>query len=305
MICPAYLSAGDLVAVIAPSGKVLPGTLDAGIEWLKNWGLHVQTGKYLYDHWGSLAGTDDMRLSDLQAALDDTEVRAIFMARGGYGLSRLMDRIDWTAFLRAPKWIVGFSDVTALHLRLTAMGIASLHAPILAQWRMPAYSATVSSIQAILFGHQQEWAIPLSYSPFQREGHSDGIVWGGNLSLINDMIGTSGMTPPPGGLLFIEEVHEYPYHIDRMCTHLLRSGILAQIGGLVAGHFTQIRQNPANPFPLGIHALLHERLTAFDIPLGMGLPVGHCPPNHPMVCGADGSLHVRGRKSHLYFRIPN
>jgi muramoyltetrapeptide carboxypeptidase len=272
---PNYLQKGDAVIIIAPAGRIRDGGLDRALEILQGWGLEVIISDHALDGYNYFSASDFDRLSDLQRALDSTDYKAIFCARGGYGLTRIIDQLDFTQFIKSPKWVIGFSDVTALHLTLSKRGMMSIHS-IMPTGLESAEDQTVDSLRMMLFGEQLVIVTPESKS--NRKGTCEGSIIGGNLSLLSSSIGTKNELQTDGKILFIEEIDEYLYKIDRMIGQLCRSGKLSKLGGLVIGHMSLMKDTEV-PFGMDVQHLILDHVAEYDFPVLFNFPVGHEPLN--------------------------
>lgn len=289
MLTPPPLCAGDLIQLVAPSGPVPPDRLELGIERLsKHFRLSVPAD--LKRRQGFLAGTDEERLHELQTALDNPEVRAIWVARGGYGLTRILSRLSWDKWLREPRWIIGFSDVTCLHLAAAERQLVTLHGP---------HVTTLSQItpedeQALLrllTGEQSQFRLSLQVvHPPQSEEPLEGPLWGGNLTLLFTEAAAGRLRIPPGALLFLEDVTETSYRMDRMLTALLDGGHLSQVRGILLGEFEQCS---AGAFQVPVEEVFRERLSHLPCPVWSGLPVGHGARNFPLPHGRRARMSPR------------
>jgi muramoyltetrapeptide carboxypeptidase len=296
MIAPPFLKKDSLVAIVAPAGK-LKSSLDDAIRILEGWGLKCVVGKNVFSNNHSyLSGTDEERREDLQAALDDENVEAILCARGGYGITRILDRLDFTTFLKRPKWIVGFSDITAIHLQLNRLGIESIHGTMPLLFTIASAKTSGESLRRVLFGDTQN--ITTNYNQHNINGSGTGEVLGGNLSLIVDSIGTSSEPELNSKILILEEIEEYKYKIDRMMTHLKRSGKLKNLAGLVVGHMTNILDTET-AFGESIESIILDKVKEYDFPVAFGFPVGHDYPNMAFRCGSKMKLKVAATGSEL------
>ena len=295
---PQYLKPGDKVAVIAPAGKADPVKQQAAREIINSWGLDVVEGKNLFKTHGYFAGTDGQRLEDLQKVMDDPSVRAVFCYRGGYGLSRIIDRLELNRFLKNPKWVIGFSDITALHLRLALHNVVSVHGIMPSLFNADNAFMSVQHLRDTLFGvvKSVEWDVNNANIP----GKVTGYLRGGNLSILSDSIGTASYLDGNNAILFIEEVDEYLYKIDRMLVHLQRAGVLDKLKGLVVGHFTSVKDTPV-PFGTTLQELILEKVRHLKIPVAFGLPSGHENPNLSMLHNMQVTLEVNSNKSSLTF----
>lgn len=285
---PLPLQKGQKVAILAPAGKVAREVLDPGLQTLREWGVAIQTGEHLFARDNQFAGTDDQRLADLQAALDDPGIGAILCARGGYGTTRIVDRLDFTAFLRRPKWLAGYSDITTLHQKLHGLGVQSLHAtmPLLFGRDTP---FSVESLQHLLFGGEINYTVAPQL--LNRPGDGSGVLIGGNLALLASNVGTASDVDTAGKILFLEDIDEYLYNLDRMLVQLRRSGKLARLAGLVVGHFTDSKDNET-PFGKNPYEIVADAVREYRYPVCYGFPVGHEPDNWAMPCGRHVRLQV-------------
>jgi muramoyltetrapeptide carboxypeptidase len=275
MIRPRTLKEGDLVALVAPSGPVPPERAAAAVEVLSGWGLRVRMGAYALGKHTFFAGTDDERLDDLNAALRDEEVRGVLCLRGGYGMQRIVDDVDFAAVRNDPKLVMGFSDITALHLALWCeTGLASVHGPVAAQFDKGAGSPTVRGAYKALMTNEDVFveADP-DESTFRVRvpGRAEGVLLGGNLAMLAATIGTRHAPDLTDAILLIEDVTEAPYRIDRMLTHLHRAGWLAAVKGVAVGQFTDC----ADEGRTTAEDVLIERLADLGVPILGGLPIGH------------------------------
>jgi muramoyltetrapeptide carboxypeptidase len=288
-IRPPALQEGDTIALIAPAGRITEEAVLPALPRLKEWGLNLVSGQYVFAESYQFAGTDEQRLSDLQRALDEPAIRCIICARGGYGTTRIVDRLEFTAFLQKPKWLVGYSDITTLHQKLHGLGVESLHATMpLLFGRDTAFS--IQSLRNLLFGGEADYReLP---HPFNRTGETTGVLIGGNLALLASNTGTASDVDTTGKLLFIEDISEYLYNIDRMMIQLKRAGKLAGLAGLIVGHFTESKDNEI-PFGKDPYQIVAEAVQEYSYPVCFGFPVGHEPENWAMPCGRTARLQVR------------
>lgn len=291
MIRPPFLQIGSKVALVSPAGAVEPSIIDGARQCLAQWGLQVVVGAHAYGKYHRFSGTDAERISDLQWAIDQPDIAAIFCCRGGYGLARIIDQIDFTALQTFPKWMVGFSDITVLHNALSVAGIASLHGgmcKLLVQNNAPA-----AAIHDLLFGKVPTYHI--EPSPYNRMGEAQGIVTGGNLSVLYGLQGTPYQVQTQGRILLLEDLCEPLYHIDRMVQNLRLSGVLAGISGLIVGQFSDI--NPDTSFAEGAYGIIAEAVKDYDYPVCMGAPIGHVDENYPIIMGTPTTLTVTSTNS--------
>ena len=297
MIRPPSLKVGDKIGITAPGRKISTADVKIAVDLMQLWETEVVHAPNLFSNaHGYLAGSDAERITDLQQFVDDPEIKAIICARGGYGTTRILDKIDFSSLLRNPKWIVGFRDVTAMHLRLAKLGINSIHGTMPILFGHPDSRASVESLWATLKGDQPQISAPPDI--INKHGEATGPVIGGNLSLIVDAIGTSNDPDTAGKILVLEEIDEYTYKIDRMLMHLKRSGKLDRLAGLIIGHMTDIKE-PELPFGQSIKDIVLEKTSDQQYPLAFNFPIGHENPNLAWVHGASMTLSVTEKGSLL------
>jgi muramoyltetrapeptide carboxypeptidase len=292
MIVPEYLQKGDTVGVVATAKKVHKAHTLRGIELLKSWGLYVLVGEYVFAGHQQFAGTDEQRTQDFQAMIDNENVKAVFMVRGGYGTTRIIDQIDFSGLNKFPKWVCGFSDITAIHAHLFRMGIASIHAP------MPSFFYALEKqplnwLRDLIFGKKQ--TLEVSRHPLNRNGKINGNLVGGNLSLICHTIGTASEIITKGNILFLEDVGEQLYNLDRMMVQLKRAGFLTNLAGLVVGQFTAMKDD--DPFGQDAHEIVKEHVKDFPYPVAFNFPIGHSNMNHAVPIGVACKLDINDDRS--------
>ena len=287
---PPALRAGQRVALVSPARKISAAELAPAVATLQSWGLDVVLGESIAGDHHQFAGDDDLRRRDFQRQLDDPGIRAILCARGGYGTARIVDGLDFTAFDAHPKWVAGFSDVTVLNAHLLARGHASIHGVMPVLFHQPGGERALETLRRALFG---EAFLPIEAPahPLNRPGIATGELVGGNLSLLQTITGTASQAGFAGRILFLEDLDEYLYHIDRMLLHLHRSGQLTGLAGLVVGHFSQMRDNPV-PFGSTALEIIDQYARLHDFPVGYGFPVGHEATNVALVVGQPVRLTV-------------
>jgi muramoyltetrapeptide carboxypeptidase len=293
MTFPPYLQKGDCIGIVAPAGYMPTENMETCLNTLQDWGYTVRMGSTTHSHSTNyFSGTDAERLADLQEMMDDIDVKAILCARGGYGMSRIVDQINYKKFKKHPKWIVGFSDITVLHAHLYAnYGIASLHAPMAAAFNDEGYlNPYVNSVKSALEG------VPAHYETgshrFNIEGEAEGELVGGNLSLLAHLTGSSSEFKTKNKILFLEDVGEYLYNIDRMMIHLSRAGKFDKLAGLILGGFTDSKDTD-RPFGKTVDDILHEHIKNFDFPVCFHFPVSHETENFALKIGGKYSLTVK------------
>lgn len=299
MIQPAFLTRGDTVCIVASGRKLDNESLQLAVSMVQRWGLNVILGSNILSHAHNyLSGSDAERLADLQGALSDPSIKAILCARGGYGTTRILDKLDFTAFLTSPKWICGFSDVTALHLKLQALHVQSIHSTMPVQFPLPEFDDSVEYLHDILFGTSAPLTAKSSIS--NRTGVAGGKLTGGNLSLIVDSLGTSTEIETDNKILVLEEIGEFVYRLDRMMVQLKRAGKLSRLAGLVIGHMTDIKESELS-FGESVEQIICNHTQEFGYPIGFNFPIGHEHPNMPWIEGAAGKLTVTLDQSILNF----
>ena len=296
MKIPPYLRPGDTIAIVCPAGYMNPERAVTCIETLKAWGYRVRIGRTLggpSDNYFS--GTDEERLADLQEVLDDPGVSAVLCGRGGYGLTRIIDRIDFSKFVKAPKWIAGFSDITILHTHIWSnYKIVTLHSPMAGAFNDgDADDVYVQSLRKALAGAEAKYAC--APHPFNRVGVGTGRLVGGNLSLIAHLAGTVSDIRTKGKILFLEDVGEYRYNIDRMLHQLKRSGKLDRLEGLVIGGFTDSKDT-TRPFGATVEEIIRDVVSEYDYPVCFGFPVSHDRENYALKIGVEHTLGISPEK---------
>ncbi|MBQ9638857.1 MAG: LD-carboxypeptidase [Bacteroidales bacterium] len=273
---PPLLRSGDRVAIVAPARWITPEEVQPAVQLLRSWGLEVWLPEGLYEREAQLAGSDAHRTAVMQRLLDEPTVRAVFCARGGYGTVRMVDGLDFAGYRRAPKWVVGYSDITVLHAHLQAMCLgASLHAtmPInLQPQHLQSPTPAVSTLHDWLFRGKVSYRF--ASDVHNRCGEAVGEVVGGNLSVLYSLMGSHSLPKTAGRILLIEDLDEYVYHVDRMMQCLLRAGILTELAGLVVGGLTDMHDN-AVPFGRSACEVVADAVARFDYPVCFGAPFGH------------------------------
>lgn len=297
---PAFLKPGDRVGVLAPASIVKYEDIVPGITmFTEQWGLEVVEGTTLKSSFNQFSASDEDRLADVQQMLDDPSIKAIIAARGGYGCSRIVDRLNFDKFLQNPKWIVGFSDLTAFLSRTFQLGFASIHAPMAKTITCAGAELAAESLRQILFGEMPAYDVPTR--PLNRHGRATAQVVGGNLCLLAHMIGSETETDTDGKILFIEDINEYLYNLDRMMIQLKRSGKLDKLAGLVVGQFTDMKDNNSPTFGKDSYEIIAEHVAEFGYPVCYDFPVGHVGDNRAMGVGMDAALSVSGDGVQLRF----
>ena len=302
LIKPEYLKKGDTVAIVAPSGvlKNYNGYILKAKELLKSWELEVVIGENVFNDNGHFAGTDNQRSADFQLALDDTAIKAIWCARGGYGAMRVIDNLNFEKYKENPKWIIGYSDITAIHNDLHNNKSESIHGIMCKSLEKIDVdnNESISLLKKTLFGEKLSYTI--EGNNYNIEGNSNGQLIGGNLTLLHCLLGSESSIDTDGKILFIEDLGEYLYHIDRMLISLKRAGYFDNCKGLIVGDFTDMRKN-TTPFGRNLKELILDIVREYDFPVSFGFPAGHGEKNYPMILGREINLEVTKQESTINF----
>ncbi len=293
LIQPDYLKAGDTVAIVAPSGilKNRNGEVEQAKTLLKSWGLHVVVGDHVFSKGNHFAGTDAERCEDFQKALDDPKISAIWSARGGYGTVRILDKLDYTQFKQHPKWIIGYSDITALHNQVHNEGVESLHALMCVSLTkdLSEIKESVATFKDALFG--KPIAYTLKGSTYNKTGKVTAPVVGGNLTILHTMLGSNTSIDTTDEILFIEEIGEYKYHVDRMLQSLKRAGYFENCKGVMVGDMSKMRKN-TTPWGTSVEQLILDALAEYDFPIVFNVPAGHEKDNRALILGRNATINV-------------
>lgn len=302
LIKPEYLKKGDTVAIVAPSGvlKNYNGYILKAKELLKSWELEVVIGENVFNDNGHFAGTDNQRSADFQLALDDKAIKAIWCARGGYGAMRVIDNLNFEKYKENPKWIIGYSDITAIHNDLHNNKSESIHGIMCKSLEKIDVdnNESISLLKKTLFGEKLSYTI--EGNNYNIEGNSNGQLIGGNLTLLHCLLGSESSIDTDGKILFIEDLGEYLYHIDRMLISLKRAGYFDNCKGLIVGDFTDMRKN-TTPFGRNLKELILDIVKEYDFPVSFGFPAGHGEKNYPMILGREINLEVSKQQSTINF----
>jgi muramoyltetrapeptide carboxypeptidase len=302
LIRPPYLKVGDTVAIVAPSGilKNREREVQQAVDLLKNWGLHAVVGKHVFSKSNHFAGTDAERCEDLQAAMDDPKISAIWCARGGYGTVRILDKLNYSRFKEHPKWIIGYSDITALHNQLHNEGIESLHALMCVSLTkdLDDVKNAIDTFKSALLGNPTNFT--LEGSNYNKTGNASGELVGGNLTILHTMLGSKESIDTSGKILFIEEIGEYKYHIDRMLQSMNRAGYFDNLKGLIVGDMSRMRKN-TTLWGTSVEQLILDALADYDFPIAFNMPAGHEKDNRALILGRTIELKVEKVKSSIVF----
>ena len=294
---PPYLKPGDTIGITCPAGFMTLADIQPAAETLKSWGFNLRIGKTVGLRDFIFGGTDSERLSDLQQMLDDPSIQAIMCARGGYGSVRIIDQLDFRKFVQKPKWIIGFSDITVIHAQLNHnFRVASIHSKMCnsfpdhpeevekGQWE------SILSIRSALTGTPIDY--PVSFDAGNRPGQGQGILAGGNLKTIESLAGSASDLITDGTILFLEDIGEYLYSIDRMFYNLKRSGKLEKLNGLLIGAFRVKPDDPGDEFGRSIYNIVSDQVASYKYPVCFNFPVGHQKINYALKCGVRHELNI-------------
>ena len=298
-IQPPFLEPGDTVGIVSPSWFIDPQKLTGAVSYLEKWGLKVRIGKNAANQSGPFAGTDSERLADLQEMTDDKAIKAVICSRGGYGLLRIIDKTDFSELKRNPKWYAGFSDITVLHNWLSEVcGVVSIHSDMPLNFDNPAKTAdTFKTLKMSLFGDPVniEWT-----GGCYRESKAEGEITGGNLSLVYSLTGTPAEPVTRGKILFLEDVGEYYYHIDRMLVSLRMAGKLEGLSALLVGGINDIKETNI-PWGRSIEETVMDIVRDYNYPVFFGFPAGHITDNRAFYIGRKAEIEPAGNSFILSF----
>jgi len=297
---PGYLKPGDVIGITCPSGYISPDDILPAIKKMEEWGFEIRVGDTVGAKDFTFAGTDERRARDFQSMIDDSSIKAIMLGRGGYGAVRIIDKINFKNFALKPKWIIGFSDASVFHLHLNSnYGIASIHSKMCnsfpSDWSSaePKQIDSIESIRKCLSGEKMNYTT--APNDYNIPGVGEGILIGGNLSILQNLAATKSDINTDGKILFIEEVEEYLYSIDRMLWNLKRSGKLDKLKGLVLGGFNKIKpDDPGEDFGKTVYEMVLEKVKEYTYPVCFDFPVGHQKENYALKCGVRHQLMVSG-----------
>lgn len=292
---PPLLKSKDSVRIIAPSGIVKEKALVKALNTLESWGLDAQIGSHVFENSNIFSAKDEMRLKDFQEALNDNSIRMILCARGGYGLTRILDSLDLDSYIQSPKWVVGFSDITAFLQMSYRQGIAAIHGPMGTSFERNGAEESIHSLKTLLFNGSADI---VSVNEQLRQGKATGQLIGGNLALVCDSIGTRSELNTENKILVLEDIGEYYYRIDRMLTQLKRSGKLSKLKALVLGSFNGMSNNGID-FGETVIDMARRLTLDYNYPIATHMPIGHEPANFPFVYGAEYQLEVKADSARL------
>ena len=298
MKIPPYLKKGDTVAIVCTARKFMPEDAKPAIELLESWGLKAKLGRTIGLDSCQLGGTDAERIADFQAMMDDENVKGIWVARGGYGTVRIIDSLDFTKFKKHPKWIMGFSDVTVLHSQLNVERIASLHS--IMPFTVPKASEEVKeTLRKALFGEDIAYTIPSK--TYDKKGKASGELVGGNISILYSLLGSKSSINTKDKIIFIEDLDEYLYHIDRMMFNLKRNGYFEKVKGIIVGSMSDMHDNEI-PFGQNEVQIITEIAKENNIPIAFEFPAGHQKDNRTLILGKKVDFEVNENEIILRFK---
>ena len=303
-VSPAFLKTGDIIGITAPAGYITTGEIRSAVQKMESWGYRIQIGETIDKRDFTFGGTDEERTKDFQKMLDDPKIKAIMCARGGYGVVRIIDKLNWEKFKLKPKWIIGFSDVTVFHSHLNKnFGIASIHSKMCNSfpddWSLaePIQIETIEAIQLALSGKKMKYTV--TPNPQNKLGTADGVLIGGNLKMLETLAGTKSDINTAGKILFVEDTGEYMYSVDRMFWNLKRTGKLSQLKGLIVGGFKIKVDEDSDDFGRTLQDVVLEKVKAYRYPVCFDFPVGHQRNNYALKCGVKHRLIVSASEATL------
>lgn len=300
MITPPNLKQGDTIGIVAPARKIEMNEIDSAIKIFESWGLYITFGKSLFKQDRQFSGTDKERAEDLQFMLDDPNIKAIIAARGGYGTIKTLSYLDFSCFIQNPKWIVGYSDITALHAHLNQnLGIKSIHG--IMPLNFPSDGSENDATQSLkntLFGSKNSYQF--NSHPLNKTGVCKGKMVGGNLSVLYSITGTKYDLDTSDKILFLEDLDEYLYHIDRMMMNLKFGGKLENLQGLIIGGMTDMNDNQT-PYGKTAYEIISDAVAEYDFPVCFHFPAGHIENNYSLILGSTIELNISDKNVMLKF----
>ena len=302
LIKPKNLKIGDTISIIAPSGilKDYDEYMYKSISLMESWGLNVVLGSNIYDSYGHFSSSDANRQKDFQNAIDDNKIKAIWCARGGYGAMRIIDKINYDNLLKHPKWVIGYSDITAIHNDIHNLGVESLHGVMSKSLEdISVDDESIKKLKDIIFG-KGELHYVIESNKYNITGEASGKLVGGNLTLLQSLLESKSSIDTTNKIVFIEEVGEYLYHIDRMLHSLKRADYFSKCSGLIVGDFTDIRKNETK-FGKNLYEIINEIVKEYNFPVIYGFPAGHGQKNLPLIFGRNIEINVSKNKSEIKF----
>ena len=295
MKTPTYLQKGDTVAIVCTARSYSRDEAQEAVALFESWGLNIVFGSTIDINANQLGGTDEQRTDDLQKMMDNDAIKAIWIARGGYGTVRIIDKLDFSKFIQNPKWIIGFSDITVLHSHIHNLGIATLHA-IMPYSVSKALETAKETLHNALFN--KDYSIEIPSNPSNKTGNAEGILVGGNLSIIYSLLGSKSSVNTKNKILYLEDLDEYLYHIDRMFYNLKRNGYFNDLNGLIIGGMTDMHDNQI-PFGYDVKQIVLDICKEYHFPICFDFPAGHIPDNRALKLGTKVSLVVNNESTSL------
>ncbi|WP_233898016.1 S66 peptidase family protein [Tenacibaculum piscium] len=306
LITPPSLQKGDTIAIVAPAGilKNRKHVIDKAKKLAQSWGLKVVYGKHMFNQSHHFAGTDQERCQDFQDVLDNPNIKAIWSARGGYGSVRILDKLDFSKFIEHPKWVIGYSDITAFHNHIHNLGVETIHGIMgtSLQDKPEVIAKSIASLKKVLFGEKLSYQITASkYNRNIKNNQKfSGELIGGNIAILTSMLGSDSQLSTENKVLFIEEIGEYKYSIDRMLQSLKRAGYFTKVSGVIVGDMTKIKKNSTS-WGSAIEQLILEVIPK-DIPVIFNFPAGHEPDNRALIMGRKVAVTTQHKIVHLKFK---
>ena len=298
-ITPPFLQKGDKIGIVSPAGKIDKILINNAVDIFNSWGLEVVIGKNALNIKNQFAGTDDERAADFQGMLDDESIKAIICSRGGYGSVRIINKLSFENFFKNPKWIVGYSDITVFHSFLSNHKIKSIHGPMPKSFPVNnKKNKSIDSLHKALFGEK----ISLSFysHKLNKDGNVKSILKGGNLSIINSLHSTPYELKMDSSILFLEDIGEHHYKIDRMLKNLQLAGKLDKLKGIIAGQFTNIKDTAAD-FGQTIYEIIEDKTKEYNFPVVFDFQAGHKRPNYSLILGNEIEMSVIGNEVKIDF----
>lgn len=301
MITPPFLNKNDTIGIVAPAGRIPEKKITRAVKIFNDWGLKVELGRNIFKRKNTFAGNDKQRKDDFQNVIDREDIKAVICARGGYGTLRIINKIDFEKFRQSPKWIVGFSDITVIHSYLQKkVKCESIHSVMPGNFpENDVESKSLNSLKNILFGGKAEYGIN-SHS-LNRPGETEGVLIGGNLSVLYSMQGTNLEIDTNDKILFIEDVNEYLYHIDRMISNFKLSGKLDNLRGLIIGQMSKMKDSPV-AFGESAYEILHRAVEEYNYPVIFNFPAGHIKTNMAIILGRRIKMSAGSQASGIIFK---
>ncbi|UCH14229.1 MAG: LD-carboxypeptidase [Bacteroidales bacterium] len=301
MITPPFLKTNDIIGIVAPAGRITEKKITRAVEILGGWGLKVELGRNIFKRKNTFAGNDKQRKDDFQDVIDREDIKAVICARGGYGTLRIINKIDFKKFRQNPKWIVGFSDITVIHSYLQhKVKCESIHSVMPGNFpENDIESKSLNSLKNVLFGGKTEYSIN-SHS-LNRAGEAEGTLIGGNLSVLYSLQGTNLEIDTNDKILFIEDVNEYLYHVDRMISNFKLSGKLDNLKGLIIGHMNRMKDSPV-AFGESAYEILQRAVEEYNYPVIYNFPAGHIKQNMAIILGRKIKMNAGSKTSEIIFR---